>query len=218
MVTPSVAETLGTLAAEKAVAEAVTTPPTEFTTSAGVVFKLKPVAPFLIRRAMNSVPIPQPPIVFIEAKGREEANPNDPGYLAALEDREAASSEAIMRATLLAGSAVKSIPAGVEPVESDEWVEMVEAAEIGSVLVGTKAQRYLSWVQFVGCPTLEDLQGLMNAIGRLMGIVAEVDVEQSIDSFRGDEGRPGSNGSAAHSPTPDGPGLPASDAGPSAGS
>ena len=49
-----------------------------FRLSSGVVLKIKPVPPLLIRQAVAKIKRPKPPVIFLEDKGVEEENPDDP--------------------------------------------------------------------------------------------------------------------------------------------
>jgi len=56
------------------------------TLSTGVRARIKPVSAKLLDDIARSVPEPAVPRQFIEEKGREEYNPLDPGYLAAVKE------------------------------------------------------------------------------------------------------------------------------------
>jgi len=67
-------------AAVRAVAETLAedVAPVEFRLANGCLLGIKPVAPFLIRRAVTKLDRPSPPKVLIQDKGREEEVPDDP--------------------------------------------------------------------------------------------------------------------------------------------
>lgn len=213
----STPENVASVAAERAVAETENPAPAEMRVSSGVLFGIKIVPPLLIRRAMQGVPKPRPPRVWIEEKGREEENPLDPGYLAAVEEWEETQSDAVIRAMLLAGTWAKEIPEGVPAIESEDWVEMLDAVEMPApVRLATKSQRYLAWVQFVACTSAEDLLALGVAVGRATGL-SEGDVMAAIDSFRSDQGRIAADRASALAGATNGDRLPAADTRPRAG-
>lgn len=55
------------------------------TLSTGVRVRVVPVSPSLIADAQNRIPYPEPPMFYVEAKGRDEPNYNDPHYKRQLE-------------------------------------------------------------------------------------------------------------------------------------
>lgn len=59
-----------------------------YTSSNGIRITMKRVSRNLIVEAWSRVPEPKVPVVYLENKGREEQNPNDPDYLAALTRRQ----------------------------------------------------------------------------------------------------------------------------------
>jgi hypothetical protein len=68
--------------------------------SSGYWVRIRPVSAHLIDGAQAMIETPEPPMVFIEEKGREEQNPSDPAYLRALErvdiDRSLAATDAMI--------------------------------------------------------------------------------------------------------------------------
>lgn len=169
-------------AAIDAVAEDMS-PPGCVTLSNGIVLKIKSVPPLLIRRALMQLRKPEPPTVFLEEKGRDEPNPNDPRYLDALDQWIEAQNTAALNVMLLCGTAVESVPDDVPAHTSDDWIEKLAALDI-TVNVSNQAARYLTWLQTVACESSEDLQLLGSAVGRSSGLM-EGDVNRAVDSFRG---------------------------------
>src|SRR5688572_31752980 len=53
----------------------------EFELSNGIVLELRPIPPHLLSAVNGSFQLPDAPKIWIEEKGREEENPNDPNYL-----------------------------------------------------------------------------------------------------------------------------------------
>src|SRR5437016_985353 len=47
----------------------------------GLVLRLKRVSRLVIVEAGRKIPVPRPPTMYIEEKGREEENPDDPDYI-----------------------------------------------------------------------------------------------------------------------------------------
>lgn len=58
----------------------------EVTLSTGVRVRLHPVSASLVEEMKNTIKMPPVPKVWLEAKEREEENPNDPAYLEAVEE------------------------------------------------------------------------------------------------------------------------------------
>lgn len=86
--------------------------------STGVRVKLHPVASNLVDDLKLAVEDPPVPMVYIESKGREEENPNDPQYLLDLERANAKRGEAIIEAVYLFGiELVDGLP------EDTDWLK-----------------------------------------------------------------------------------------------
>jgi len=151
------------------------------TLSTGVVVRVRPVASLIISDIARAIPEPKPPKVYIEEKAREEENPNDPGYLKALDDRQTAQAMAVNDAFLLMGTEVKSSPPDLWAVESDEWVDRLSLVGIGKP-EGPHA-RYLAWMKYVAAPLETDIVALLRGVGRLSAVTEE-DVQAVADGFR----------------------------------
>lgn len=73
------------------------------TLSTGVRVRLHAVSGALVEDVKDAVPYPKVPVVYIEAKDREEENPSDPGYLAAVERVSKQRGDAVLDALLTFG-------------------------------------------------------------------------------------------------------------------
>lgn len=73
------------------------------TLSTGVCVRLHPVSSSLVEEMKAAVPMPPVPVVYIEAKDREEENPNDPRYIDAVEEVNRKRGDAILDALLIFG-------------------------------------------------------------------------------------------------------------------
>lgn len=160
----------------------------ELELSNGIVLTLKPIAPFMITALSKEFEPPPPPKVFLEEKGREEENPNDPAYIRELERLNEASNLAMNDLVLALGTAVKSIPEGYFPPEDDSWIEQVEYAfsVVGQDIKierEDKIRRYLHWLRFYALETLVDTSMATSLYWSLVGI-AEGEVAEALDSFR----------------------------------
>jgi hypothetical protein len=151
--------------------------------SSGIVLKVRPVPPLAIRQAVMNVERPRVPIVFIEEKGREEENPDDPGYRDALVEYRIATGMAAMKALLVLGTQVESLPDGLSGPEDDGWLEELQDAGL-DIEASSPRARYLAWLQFYALKTNEDLAAAMDGPRKASGITEE-DVALAVQSFRG---------------------------------
>lgn len=96
----------------------------EFALSTGVVVRLHPVSSSLVEEMKSAVKMPPVPKVWIEAKEREEENPNDPQYIEAVEECNAKRSDAIFDALCMFGvELVDGLP------EDDSWIKKLKMLE-----------------------------------------------------------------------------------------
>lgn len=92
--------------------------------STGVRVRLHPVSSHLVDDLKQAVEDPPVPMVFIEAKGREEENPTDPQYLADVERANQKRGEAVLDAVYLFGiELVDGLP------EDDVWLKRLRWLE-----------------------------------------------------------------------------------------
>lgn len=155
----------------------------EFRLQNGVVLELKPVPPIAIREAALQKPPPQVPTVFIEDKGREEQNPNDPDYHKAMQQYAFDQLYRITDVLLLLGTGIVSIPDDVFPVESDEWVEQLAALAIDVPPFNNKYARYLSWLRLYAICSEYEVGYILGNVTAMSG-VTEVEVQRAAASFR----------------------------------
>ena len=160
----------------------------EFELSNGIVLAIKSVPPFLVQAVQNEFKLPTPPKVYIEEKGREEENPNDPTYLREIAELSDKQDLAINDLFLAAGTSVVSIPNGYYGPEDDEWISVVEFAQN---ITGTefkidrtdKIKRYLHWLRFYALETGGDIALATRLPMELAGI-REGEVDEVMDAFR----------------------------------
>ena len=155
--------------------------------STGVVLRVKAVPQSLFGDIVARYPEPEPPVAFIADKGREEENPDDPGYLKRVMANNAAIAKAMSDAVLLLGTAVESMPDGFPGIDAVEWQD--ELRLLGYDLKSPRA-RYLAWVKFKAGPALADYQAVWKAVGRLTG-VTEADTQAAVRRFPGGARRNG---------------------------
>lgn len=75
----------------------------EVVLSTGIRVKLCPVSSSLVEELKSSVKMPDVPTVYIEAKDREEENPNDPRYIEAVNEANRERADAVFDALVLFG-------------------------------------------------------------------------------------------------------------------
>lgn len=173
----------------------------EFTLSNGIVLTIKSVPPYLAQAVQNEFKMPQPPKVYMEEKGREEENPNDPAFLREINEIAEKQQLATNDLYLAVGTAIKSVPENMFGPDDDGWILQVEFA---SKLVGTdlhieredQIKRYLHWLRFYALETGGDIALATSLPIQLAGI-REGEVEEVIESFRSLPQR----GSDSESPT-----------------
>lgn len=156
----------------------------------GVVLRLKAVSPITLRDAAAHLKRPEVPMVEIpDAGGRTEPNPNDPAYLAAIQQWNADVSEAGITVALILGTEVESLPDGMPGWESDDWIEALRAArEIVPnapplVVHETGKGRYLDWLRMYAISTNTDMYRLSRILTTGVALTEE-EVQAAADSFR----------------------------------
>lgn len=159
----------------------------EFTLTNGIVLNLKPVPPLLIQAVSKEFKTPEPPIVYIEEKGRDEPNPNDPGYRRELEQLAEDQNTATNNLVLAVGTSVKSVPEGYFRPEEDGWIASIEFASKVSgkeikINRDDEIERYLCWVRFYAIESLGDMVLAQSLPGYLSGI-REGEVDEVLESF-----------------------------------
>lgn len=154
-----------------------------FTASTGVQFKTKAVN----RQSLGGITDrylkqkPKPPVVFIESKGREEPNYDNPDYIENMQSWQISMTMALSNFIFLRGVELieSSIPDGMVHFDSDDWRDEME-------LISDKSDNsracYLEWIKAVACNE-EDTNKLMSIIGRKSGISQE-DVDGAAAQFR----------------------------------
>lgn len=177
------------------------------TLSNGIVFRCKPVPPYVVRSAGKNVPKPEPPMLEREDRGRSEPNLSDPEYLQAYSDWLNLLSEASLDAFLLLGTEIVELPEGVARPEEDTWLPNLEFLGV-EVDASSERARYLSWLRYYAITSTSDLMLLTSTIAKKSG-VREGDVNSALDSFRGvPEGGADHGAPSAEVVNPDGDQLP----------
>lgn len=92
--------------------------------STGVRVRLNPVSSSLVEDMKNAIKMPPVPMVWIEAKEREEENPNDPAYIDAVREVESKRASAVLDALVMFGVELEDgLP------EDAVWVKKLKVLE-----------------------------------------------------------------------------------------
>lgn len=155
-----------------------------YTTSNGVVLKIKAVSPFLMRDAQSRITEPEPPVVpNPDKEGTLEENPNDPGYIRAVDAYRQTLGEVANAIMLSRGTELISVPDGMEKPEDTNWAE--DAADFAQVTIPSAGRRrYYCWLKYQAVTTMSDFTGLIGAISAAGQITIESEVATEADSFR----------------------------------
>jgi hypothetical protein len=95
-----------------------------FALSTGVRVRLRPVSSSLVEEMKGAIKMPDVPVVWIEAKEREEENPNDPRYIQAVEEANSKRADAIFDALVTFGvELVDGLP------EDETWIKKLKLLE-----------------------------------------------------------------------------------------
>lgn len=146
--------------------------PIEVTLLTGAKATLHSVSPVLIQDVQMAIENPTVPVVWNEVKDRDEENPNDPSYLAALERAEAQRTQAVMDAQVMFGVELEE---GFEA--PPEWVKRLK--RLGLEFDEDDPDEVEFAYKKYGVSNT-----IMVLLARLSGI-SEEDVERFRDLFRG---------------------------------
>lgn len=153
-----------------------------YTTEKGVVLKYQKVSSDTVRKAWTAIPVPKPPMVYIEERGREEPNPADPGYKNEIDQYNGKVNTLIYTIYLMRGVDIHYIPESVSKPDDTDWYEgLEEYLDIPTGRLARKAAWLMDYVlnDFERAEVVEDL-----AI--FSGLVPEKKVEETLKSFRSD--------------------------------
>ena len=166
----------------------------QLTLANGVVLGFRTVPRAAFREVLRRIPIPEPPEVYIESRGRTEPNPSDPDYLKAVETAHDERLLAAERLWLALGVEIVSVPESMEGPESDDWIEELRLGGI-EINDASPAARRIGWLDYRALNAMSRSQ-VMGAAMRATGIL-EQEVMDSIDFFRGSAQRRADNGGDA---------------------
>ena len=126
---------------------------------------------------------PKAPTQYVAKLEMEETNPNDPDYLAALDDFEERSTQRMIDAAFMLGTEVRSLPDKFPPPESTDWERKLRVLGVDIPSVDKVDEHYLAWVKLCAAPTAEDIADILLATSRKAGVTEE-DAAEAAASFR----------------------------------
>jgi hypothetical protein len=153
--------------------------------STGIVLRAKKVPNMVYADLTRKFPRPKPPRVFIKDIGREEENPDDPNYIAALDAWNSDVALSMVDVMILLGTAIESVPEDMEKPDGTQWSEDLEI--IGLPIGTNQRKRYLMWVKHYAAPSDEDIALITEQVGKLSG-VSEKDVADAVKFRKRDAG------------------------------
>ena len=158
--------------------------PRLFTTSNGIVLRIRAVPSHVTREVLRQLKEPRVPTWHNAAKERDEENPLDPDYIEAVAEFKNKQVDLTNRAYLLHTHVNEpdGMPDDVEGPEGTEWSDFQELLGITVHSLSDKRERYIDWLKF-HILTDADFRDLMTAIYVAGGLVSEEDVKAAVDSF-----------------------------------
>lgn len=166
--------------------------PETVTLSNGIVLKVKPVPPFLVRAAVTKLEKPKIPFFHNDEKGRDEPNPSDPAYLDDLEEYEEQTTEVGTNVLLVAGTEVAEVPEGCYGPDDQSWKELAEFFEI-EVNTDKPMANYLNYLKWYALASAEDLVAVLRPLMIMTGLTEE-EVQKAAEGFRSQKTRRTNNG------------------------
>lgn len=154
------------------------------TLSSGVVLRGKQANPLILVQVMAAFPRPEPPLVYMQAMGREIENSDDPNYIERLQSWKLEYADRLVTAMVTLGTELVSKPKSVAGPEKDDWLE--EYSLLGlPVHPESKTWRYLTWVKFYAVKNEEDMKLIQEVVGRLSGV--RESAVKSAENFSGSD-------------------------------
>lgn len=153
------------------------------TLSNGVKLEVKAVPSFVIKRIQDQLSPERPvvPTVYLKDQDRTIEVPENPDYQRTLLEYEGKVVEAIYDAAIILGTKPLEVPEGVQKITDTEWADDLNLVGV-TVPVDGKA-RYLAWVKFYACQVTTDMQTILAAINKSIG-VTEAEAAKAADLFR----------------------------------
>ena len=176
----------------------------------GLRLKLHPnrMSKQLIYDAASGIVDPPVPMFYSEDLGREEPNPENPEYIAALKDTENRRAWASIKALLVLGTSIEQLPPDTDGPDQTDW-DMVASLRgwQRSRIPDDKYSRYEAWLRYFGLlgagNELVEFVALVRWLFIAAGMTAEA-AAQIVATFRDGEGRPAAGAGGAVAANADG--------------
>lgn len=169
----------------KSMRSSIPTEPVQLST--GYWAHIHPVSAPLIDEASARVPEPRPPIVFVDDKGREEPNPNDPDYLRELDRLDVERSMAAIDVMIMMG--VELVNEDGTPYEIDEsgrWRKQLKLLEkMNRIDLARYDLTDPDELEFVFKKYIATATSDIPMISTFSGLDAG-EIEEAVKTFRGD--------------------------------
>lgn len=150
--------------------------------STGVRAKINPVSATLIDAVQAKIQDPDPPLVFIDEKGREEPNFSDPKYIRAMERANTDRVLAAMDAMVLFGvHLVDGLPEDESWLRNLQLLEKMGTLDLSDLDLNDALEREFAYKRYFAMG-LQDIALVANATG-----LSEEDIAQAEATFRGQE-------------------------------
>ncbi len=163
--------------------------PSEFTLEIGATLKITKPSSMLLASVMTDVekenPIPVAPQVYMEDKGRNEDNPNDPAFKAAMAIWNATAVVRMFKALCASSLSIQDLGEAYDP-GGEDFADYLDA--IGIEVATGKTTRFLQWLNTYALVQSESKQ--LNTWMMTLAGVTEEDVAEATDFLQGDKGRP----------------------------
>ncbi len=162
--------------------------PSEIILEIGATLKITKPSSMLLATVMTDVekenPIPVMPKVFMEDKGREEDNPNDPNYKAKMAIWNANAVVRMFKALCVSSLSILDLGEAFDP-HGEDFADYLEALDM-QVATG-KTTRFLQWLNTYALVQSESKQ--LNTWMMTLAGVTEEDVAEATDFLQGDTAR-----------------------------
>lgn len=168
--------------------------PSEFTLDIGATLTIRKPSSMLLAAVMTAVekesPVPPVPKVWIEEKEREEENPNDPTYKAAIGVWNANAVVRMFKALCVSSLRIKDLGDAFDP-DGEDFADYLEALDME--VESGKSTRFLQWLMTYAL-VKEESKKLNTWMMALAGVTEE-DVAEATTFLQGD-----STGAASPNP------------------
>lgn len=171
--------------------EESTEPQDTYVASNGLVLHLRKVPQMAMFQAARRIKPPSIPKTWDEDKQRDIENPADPGYRSAIANYQFDMAMLALNTYFILGTRVDvetALPKDVEPIGSNEWVEMLQIVDESLEVPAAGPRRYLLWLTMHALPDQDQTQLLEQCV-TFSGGTLELDVSAAQRSFRRSQAR-----------------------------